>query len=447
MNDPRERMLKNRIYRGRKDHTLKRERRHIMDFGKLVERVKMICTSPQTEWPVIEKEQTSLQELYMGYILILAAIGPVAGFLKMSVFGIHVPLMGTYRPGLGAGIGGMVFRYIMTLAGVYLVALIVNMLAPSFGGKKDDMQALKTVAYAYTAAWVAGIALLVPWAGWLILLAGSVYSVYLLYLGLPVTMKCPPEKAVGYTAVSIIAAIILSFVISFVVGGITGGVGMMGGRSSSHMNLQGKGGFDKDSPGGKLEEWTKKMEAATKDMEKAQKSGDSTAQSEAMSKMIASAMGSDGKIETLAPERIKTFLPDVLAGRQRSDVSAERSGAVGFQFSTAKASYKDSDGNTLKAEITDMGLAKGVAALASWAGVEKTNVTENGFEKTYKKGKEMVHEQWDNRTRSGEYSTIISNRYSVKISGKAADIDTLKKAADSLNLAGLAALKDEGVTK
>ncbi len=418
-----------------------------MDFGKLSERVKMMCTSPKTEWPVVEKEQTTLQELYMGYILLLAAIGPVAGFLKMSVFGIHVPLMGTYRPALGAGIGGMVLGYVMTLAGVYLMALIVNMLAPSFGGKKDDMQALKTVAYAYAAAWVAGIAQLVPWVGWLIVLAGSVYSVYLLYLGLPVTMKCPPEKAAGYTAVSIIVAIILSFVISAVVGGITGGAGMMGGRSSSQMNLQGKGGFDKDSPGGKLDDWTKKMEAASKDMEKAQKSGDSAAQSEAMGKMMASAMGSNGKIETLAPERIKTFLPDTLAGRQRSDLSAERSGAAGLQISTARASYTDSDGNTLDAEITDMGLAKGVIALASWAGVEKENVTENGFEKTYKKGKEMVHEQWDTRTGTGEYSIIIANRFSVKISGKAADIDTLKKVANSMNLAGLAALKDEGVTK
>ena len=418
-----------------------------MDFGKLSERVKMMCTSPKTEWPVVEKEQTTLQELYMGYILLLAAIGPVAGFLKMSVFGIHVPLMGTYRPALGAGIGGMVLGYVMTLAGVYLMALIVNMLAPSFGGKKDDMQALKTVAYAYAAAWVAGIGQLVPWVGWLIVLAGSVYSVYLLYLGLPVTMKCPPEKAAGYTAVSIIVAIILSFVISAVVGGITGGAGMMGGRSSSQMNLQGKGGFDKDSPGGKLDDWTKKMEAASKDMEKAQKSGDSAAQSEAMGKMMASAMGSNGKIETLAPERIKTFLPDTLAGRQRSDLSAERSGAAGLQISTARASYTDSDGNTLDAEITDMGLAKGVIALASWAGVEKENVTENGFEKTYKKGKEMVHEQWDTRTGTGEYSIIIANRFSVKISGKAADIDTLKKVANSMNLAGLAALKDEGVTK
>lgn len=418
-----------------------------MDFGKLSERVKMMCTSPKTEWPVIEKEQTTLQELYMEYILLLAAIGPVAGFLKMSVFGIHVPLMGTYRPALGAGIGGMVLGYVMTLAGVYLMALIVNMLAPSFGGKKDEMQALKTVAYAYAAAWVAGIGQLVPWVGWIIVLAGSVYSVYLLYLGLPVTMKCPPEKAAGYTAVSIIVAIILSFVISAVVGGITGGVGMMGGGSSSQTNLQGKGGFDKDSPGGKLDDWTKKMEAASKDMEKAQKSGDSAAQSEAMGKMMASAMGSNGKIETLAPERIKTFLPDTLAGRQRSDLSAERSGAAGLQISTARASYTDSDGNTLDAEITDMGLAKGVIALASWAGVEKENVTENGFEKTYKKGKEMVHEQWDTRTGTGEYSIIIANRFSVKISGKAADIDTLRKVANSMNLAGLAALKDEGVTK
>jgi hypothetical protein len=415
-----------------------------MDFGKLMERVKMILTSPKAEWEVIEREQTSLKELYMSYILLLAAIGPVAGFLKMGVIGVHVPFMGTYRPGIGASLGSMIFQYALTLAGVYLLALVVNMLAPSFGGKKDDMQALKTVAYAYTAAWVAGFAQLVPWMGMLILLAGSVYSVYLLYLGLPVTMKCPPEKSMGFTVVSIIAAVILSFTISAVVGGITGGVGMMGGLTPSQM---GKGGFDKDSPGGKLEDWTKKMEAATKDLEKAQKSGDSAPQSEAMSKLMASAMGGDGKIETLAPERIKTFLPDTLAGRSRSAVSAERSGAMGFQISTAQASYKDSDGNILKAEITDMGLAKGVMALAGWAGVEKESINENGFEKTYKKGKEMVHEQWDNRARSGEYSTILGNRFSVKISGKAADIDTLKKAANSMNLAGLAALKDEDVTK
>jgi hypothetical protein len=417
-----------------------------MDFGRVMARAQAILTNPKSEWPVIEAEQTTTKELYLRYILLLAAITPVVGFLKMSVFGIGVPMMGTYRLGFGASIGNMLFSYLLTLAGVYIMALVVNVLAPSFGGRKDDMQALKTVAYSYTAAWLAGVGQILPWVGMLILLAGSLYSIYLLSLGLPVTMKCPQERALGYTAVTIVIAVIVSFTISAVVAGIIGGRGMMGSPSSS-MHFPAEGGFDKDSPGGKLEEWTKKMESAGKEVEEAQKSGDSAAQSEAMAKLMAAAMGSDGKVETLAPERIRAFLPDSLAGRPRSAVSAERTGAMGFQTSTAEASYGDGSGNTLKVEIIDMGLAKGVMALAGWLGVEQERVTEDGYEKSYKDGGKYVHEQWNRQTSSGEYSTILAERFSVKVSGGAAGIEVLRDAANSIDLAGLAALKDEGVAK
>ncbi len=94
-----------------------------------------------------------------------------------------------------------------------------------------------------------------------------------------------------------------------------------------------------------------------------------------------------------------------------------------------------------------MGLAKGVMALAGWVGAEKESVTKTGYEKTYKKGKELVHEQWDKQTSSSEYSTVLGARFTVKVSGGAADINALKEAAGSIDLQGLAALKDEGVTK
>lgn len=419
-----------------------------MDFGRIMARVQAILTSPKNEWPVIAGEQTTTKELYAGYILLLAAIAPVTGFIKMSVFGINVPMMGNYRVGIFAGLGNMLFSYILTLVGVYVVALIVNMLAPSFGGRKDDMQALKTVAYAYTAAWVAGVGQILPWVGMLILFAGSVYSIYLLYLGLPLTMKCPPEKAKGYTAVSIVAAVILSFAISAVVGGVTGGLGMMGGgMSSPGINTPMEGGFDKDSPGGKVEDWVKKMEKAGNDLKEAQQSGDSEQQKAAMEKMMASTMGSDNKIETLAPERIKSFLPAKIAGHPQSSVSAERTGVMGFQISTAEASYEDNSGNGLRVEITDMGLAKGVMALADWAGVEQESASDTGYDKTYKKGKNFVHEQWDKQASSGEYSIIVGGRFSVTVTGSGESIEVLKDVADSLDLAGLAALKDEGVVK
>ena len=417
-----------------------------MDFSKIIERVKLILTSPNTEWNTIDTEQTSAKELYIGYILILAAITPIAGFLKMSIFGIKIPFMGRYRLGIGASLTNMVLTYAFTLAGVYIMALIVDMLAPSFGGSKNQIQALKTVTYAYTAAWIAGIAQLIPWLGILILLAGGLYSIYLLYLGLPVMMKCPKGKSAGYTAVSIVVVVIISFAISAVVGGITG-VHMRGAMTSPQTGMQGSGSFDKNSLGGKLEDWSKKMESAGKEMEEAQKTGDVEAQRKAASKMMATAMGSNGTIETLAPDRIKTFLPEKLEGLTRSNVSAERSGAMGFQISTAQASYKDDSGNNLEVEITDMGLAKGVMALASWAGVEKESSTDDGFEKTFKSGLRMVHEQWNNKSKTGEYATTVADRFSVKVSGKAADIDALKNAAQSIDLDGLEALKSEGISK
>lgn len=417
-----------------------------MDINRLIERVKFIITTPKTEWNAIEAEQTSTKELYIGYILILAAISPIAGFLKMSIFGIKVPFVGTYRIGIGASIGNMILNYVFTLVGVYIMALIIDFLAPTFGGSKNQLQALKTVAYAYTAAWIAGIALLIPWIGILILLIGSLYSIYLLYLGLPVTMKCPQEKSVGYTAVSIIIAIVISFAISMVVGGITG-VNMRGNMTNPQVGMQGNGSFDKNSLGGKLENWSKKLDNASKEMEQAQKSGDSAAQQKAAEKMMAVAMGNNGPIKTLAPERIKSFLPEKLAGMTRSNVSAERSGAMGFQISTAKATYEGKGGRNLNVEITDMGAAKGVMALASWAGVEKDSTTADGFEKIYKDGSQMIHEQWNNKSHDGEYTTIVGDRFSVKVSGEADSINTLKGTAQSIDLAGLAALKGEGIQK
>jgi hypothetical protein len=189
------------------------------------------------------------------------------------------------------------------------------------------------------------------------------------------------------------------------------------------------------------------MESAGKEMEAAQKSGDVEAQRKAASKMMATAMGSNGTIETLAPDRIKTFLPEKLDGRTRSNVSAERGGAMGFQITTAQASYKDDSGNNLEVEITDMGLAKGVMAFASWAGVEKDSSTADGFEKIFKSGSRMVHEQWNNNSKTGEYTTTVADRFSVKVSGKATDIDALKNVAQSIDLAGLEALKNEGISK
>jgi hypothetical protein len=417
-----------------------------MDFNKLLARVKAILTSPASEWPVIAEEPATTSDLYLNYIMVLAAIPAVSGFIKMSLMGMHVPFMGTIRVDIGAGLKGMIVGYGLTLLGVYLLGLLINALAPTFGGQKNSVQALKTVAYAYTASWIAGIGQLLPWISIFITLVGAVYSIYLLNRGLPHTMKCPPEKSKVYTAVTIVIAILIGWMVALVAGNVAGLGTIMHGTGGASMEDSGDVHFDADSPMGRLQQLGQRAEEASKKLEAAQKSGDVEAQKQAMNEMVGAVLGGGAQVESLAPERIKPFLPATLAGSARTDYSAERKGAMGMQISTAEASYTDEGtGQSLHLEITDMGSAKGLMALASWAVVQQDSESDQGYEKTYTSNGRMMHEQWDSKNRQGEYAAVLGGRFIVKVSGNADSIEVLKSALDSLDLAGLEALKNEGV--
>jgi hypothetical protein len=419
-----------------------------MDFNKLIARVKAILVTPKTEWPVIATESATTASLYTGYILVLAAIPAICQFLKLGVFGYSLPFLGTMHIGMGWALSVAIQAYVATLVGVFIVALIVNALAPSFGGQKDSVQALKVVAYSYTAGWVAGLGVLLPGLGILFLLAGIGYGVYLLYLGLPPVMKCPQEKATGYAVVAIITAIVVSVVLSMVLGSVLGtrsGLGLgAGGFGLRHDDSAVT--FDGDSAGGKLGQWARSMDAAGKQMAAAQKSGDPQAAANAMGKIMATAAGGGAQVEALAPERIKSFLPDSLGGLKRVETTAERNGALGMQVAVARARYAEQGGGrAMELEITDMGSAKGLMALATWANVEQDRETQTGYEKTYRQGGNMVHEQWDSGSKHGEYGQVLGERFAVKLSGDNTDIATLKSALGGVDLAGLEALKNEGV--
>jgi hypothetical protein len=421
-----------------------------VEINNIIARARSILLTPRTAWPVVAAEPETVGGLYSGYIAILAAIPAVVHFLSSALIGVSVPFLGAYRVAIFPALTMAVITYVLALIGTFIVALIVEALAPSFGAQKNRVQALKAVAYAYTASWVAAIIGIIPGLGLLAALAGAVYSIYLLNMGLQYTMKCPAEKAVGYTAVTIVVAIVVGVVLSLLVRSV-GGYGMMGfGRGMAGYPAPGYahpgGDFAAGSTGAALQAWTKKMADASRQVDAAQKSGDPTAQANAVGQMVGAAVGSGGKVESLPPDQLKPFLPDALQGLKRTQLSVDRSGALGVQISTAKASYSDDAQRRLDLEITDTGSLKGLVGFASgWAGIEQDSETDTGYDKTYKSAGQLVHEKWDSRGNFGEYGVIVGDRYAVKVSGHAASIDELKSAVASLNLAGLAALKNQGV--
>jgi len=176
----------------------------------LVERVKKLLIAPTQEWAVIKSETHSVLGLYTQYVMLLAAIPAVGNFIGQSVVG-YSGLGPTYRVPMAAGVANLVIAYVLSLGSVYVMAVVIDTLAPKFAGEKDFMQAFKVAAFFPTASWLAGVFSIVP-ALAILWLVGTFYSLWLLYTGLSQLMEVPEDKSIAYTTVVLLVAIVIMLV-------------------------------------------------------------------------------------------------------------------------------------------------------------------------------------------------------------------------------------------
>lgn len=390
----------------------------------LIQRIQDILLKPKDTWPQIAAEASSVASIYKPWLLVLAAIPALATFLGFTVLG--GPL--GFRLSLSAGLTQLVFGYLGSLAMVYVMALIVDALAPSFGGRKDFLSALKLIAFGCTAAFVGGVFNLIQALSVLALIA-AVYTIYLIYLGLPVLMQCPVDKAPVYTAVIVVAAI----VVGIVFGAISAAVSPA--RWGGGISFSGRDGSRIDVDTSKLEEMAKRMEAAGKQAEAAQQGGDNKAAGEAIGAMVGAMTGASGK--PIDPAQLKASLPEQLAGLARRSIEAQSGGAMGVNIASAKAVYGDGD-KEVRLEIVD---SAGLASIASWANLTVDRETEAEIERVYKQGQQTIREEFRKDGSQGEISVVLGNGLVVSLQGSQLSAEQLRKALASLELTPLEGLQ------
>jgi hypothetical protein len=406
----------------------------------LIERAKNIILTPKTEWPVIAAETTPPGQIIAGYVLPLAAIAAIAGFIGMSLLGAGLGMMGVHIP-LVWGLVSAIYHLVMAVVMVYVMAFIIDALAPSFGGQKNFGQALKVAVYTYTPVWVMSIVTIIPFLGILVLLA-AIYAIYLLYLGLQLVTMAPKEKAAGYTAVVVIVGIVIAVVINMIGGAFMAvGMGTGAGMFRTGMGPSPSVTYEPNSRMARLQEFSKKMDEANKRMEAAQKSGDSGKEAQAALSALGTAISGGSGVEPVQLDQLKPFVPDTFAGLARTNLSTDRSGVKGFMVAKAEATYSDNAGKSVNLEVTDTGGAAGLVGLASWMGVQGEH--EDNYRKsvTRQEGDNLVHEEVQKQGGGGEYTVVVGRRFIVSAHGHGVDIDALKSGVASVDLGKLASLK------
>lgn len=177
----------------------------------LIDRVKNILLTPKAEWARIGPEPADVGKLYIGYALPLIVLGAVCSFIGMAFIGL--PFIG--RLPIMWALTDAITKVVMGFVTLFITAFIANALAPTFGSKQDMGQAHKLVVYGSTAGMLAGVLAIFPPLA-MLAIVGGLYSIVLIYLGLPATMGTPADKQVAYVAVLIIACIVVFMILGYI---------------------------------------------------------------------------------------------------------------------------------------------------------------------------------------------------------------------------------------
>ncbi|MBI3439580.1 MAG: DUF1282 family protein [Proteobacteria bacterium] len=161
---------------------------------------------PKGEWKQIRDEETTIPNILIGYVAPLAAIPSVCDLIGSSLFNHMLQV----EP--GQAIIRAVIYWIINIALVGFLGILISIIANNFDAERNDLASQKIAAYSMTPAFLSGFFLLLPWLWWVSLFALAA-MVFLMYRGLPILMKAPEDRALGYAATVTIAAMVAAIVL------------------------------------------------------------------------------------------------------------------------------------------------------------------------------------------------------------------------------------------
>ena len=173
----------------------------------LVERARNILFNPKTEWNVVAGESATVGSLLTSYVIPLSMI-PVLAVILKSVLWSGSGLLFTRFIIIAA-----IRTFIISVLTYVITTYVVDLLAVNFRSEKNINRSAQLVAYASTGYWVATILVVVPFLGWLAIIAGASYSVFLMYLGAGPLKKTPEDQRIVYVIITIVLMLVVMFVI------------------------------------------------------------------------------------------------------------------------------------------------------------------------------------------------------------------------------------------
>jgi hypothetical protein len=166
-----------------------------------------LFSAPRVEWKSISDEKLDLTQFSLARLGILAAVPAISFFIGITQVGWSLSGEAFHKVAMSYAIPMTVAFYVLIIVATLLMAYFTFSMERAFGTETSLERCLLFVTYTATPMYMAGLVGFVPivWLCMTVLMAAVIYSLYLLYVGIPIYMKIPEGR--GFiVATSIISA-------------------------------------------------------------------------------------------------------------------------------------------------------------------------------------------------------------------------------------------------
>lgn len=151
---------------------------------------------PKQEWDSIREEQYSISYLYTHHLCWLAAIPALSMFIGTTQMGWSISGGDYVKLSVESALPIAIAFYFALLVGVGAMAYSVYWMEKTYGSDASLDRCMVLTTFTATPLFMSGLAALLPilWFDVFVGMGAVAYTVYLLYVGVPIVMRIPEER-------------------------------------------------------------------------------------------------------------------------------------------------------------------------------------------------------------------------------------------------------------
>ncbi len=170
-----------------------------------------IMINPRSEWEKIRGMNDSAVGYFFKYVVLAGLIAPVAWYFGSTEVGWHVGGR-VIRLTQESAMQAVIMFYVAILGGVWFLAFMVHWMSETYEAHISTVsKGMAIAAYTCTPLFLCGLTGFYPIL-WLDIVLGCIaagYSVYLLYLGVPIVMQIPAERGFLFASAMVAVGLVM----------------------------------------------------------------------------------------------------------------------------------------------------------------------------------------------------------------------------------------------